>query len=108
MSKSQLPLLVGLTAAGGVGYYLYQSGGQPKVAEKRFESQPAPLTIPFPARATRTSVSRARNAYQVNTLQVTSIRQLLRSKASCLAAVWMLRRRAGNLARRLVPRLTPL
>ncbi len=43
-----------------------------------------------------------------NFLQVTSIRQLLRSKASCPAAVWMLRRRAGNSARRLVPRLTPL
>ncbi|KAH8900997.1 hypothetical protein GQ53DRAFT_740154 [Thozetella sp. PMI_491] len=38
MSKSRLPLLVGVTAAGGVGYYLYQAGGQPKVAEKQFES----------------------------------------------------------------------
>lgn len=38
MSKSRVPLLLGLTAAGGVGYYLYQAGGQPKVAEKQFES----------------------------------------------------------------------
>jgi hypothetical protein len=28
----------GLAAAAGVGYYLYQSGGSPKVAEKKFES----------------------------------------------------------------------
>lgn len=35
--KSQLPLLLGLTAAGGVGYYLYTAGGNPKVAEKQFE-----------------------------------------------------------------------
>jgi len=33
-----MPLLLGLTAAGGVGYYLYQSGGNPKVAEKQFEA----------------------------------------------------------------------
>jgi len=38
MSRSQLPLYLGLTAAGGVGYYMYQAGGRPKVAEKRFES----------------------------------------------------------------------
>jgi hypothetical protein len=35
--KSQLPLLLGLTAAGGIGYYLYTAGGNPKVAEKQFE-----------------------------------------------------------------------
>lgn len=35
--KSQLPLLLGLTAAGGVGYYLYNAGGNAKVAEKDFE-----------------------------------------------------------------------
>jgi hypothetical protein len=35
--KSQLPLLLGLTAAAGVGYYLYTAGGNPKVAEKQFE-----------------------------------------------------------------------
>jgi hypothetical protein len=38
MSRSRLPLILGLTAAGGVGYYLYTAGGNPKVAEKKFES----------------------------------------------------------------------
>ncbi|KAK1770967.1 hypothetical protein QBC33DRAFT_566425 [Phialemonium atrogriseum] len=38
MSRSRAPILLGLTAAGGVGYYLYTSGGRPKVAEKQFES----------------------------------------------------------------------
>jgi len=38
MSRSRLPLALGLTAAGGIGYYLYQAGGQPKAAEKQFES----------------------------------------------------------------------
>jgi len=36
--KSKLPLALGLTAAGGVGYYLYTAGGNPKVAEKQLES----------------------------------------------------------------------
>ncbi|RFU27921.1 hypothetical protein B7463_g8400, partial [Scytalidium lignicola] len=36
--KSNAPLLIGLTAAGGVGYYLYKAGGDPKAAEKKFES----------------------------------------------------------------------
>jgi len=31
-------LYVGIAAAGGVGYYLYTAGGNPKVAEKQFES----------------------------------------------------------------------
>ncbi|OIW23651.1 hypothetical protein CONLIGDRAFT_137691 [Coniochaeta ligniaria NRRL 30616] len=38
MSRSRAPLALGLAAAGGVGYYLYTSGGKPKVAEKQFES----------------------------------------------------------------------
>ncbi|KAL1869991.1 hypothetical protein VTK73DRAFT_2861 [Phialemonium thermophilum] len=38
MSRSRAPLYLGLAAAGGVGYYLYTSGGKPKVAEKQFES----------------------------------------------------------------------
>lgn len=29
--------LAGGVAAAGAGYYLYQSGGSPKVAEKQFE-----------------------------------------------------------------------
>ncbi len=35
--KSNTALYVGLAAAGGVGYYLYTAGGNPKVAEKQFE-----------------------------------------------------------------------
>ncbi|KDN61145.1 hypothetical protein CSUB01_00826 [Colletotrichum sublineola] len=38
MSKSKAPLYLGLTAAGGVGYYLYSAGGNPKAAEAKFES----------------------------------------------------------------------
>lgn len=37
MSRTRAPLFLGLAAAGGVGYYLYGAGGNPKVAEKRFE-----------------------------------------------------------------------
>ncbi|KAF4630775.1 hypothetical protein G7Y89_g7360 [Cudoniella acicularis] len=36
--KSRVPLYLGLGAAAGVGYYLYNAGGSPKVAEKQFES----------------------------------------------------------------------
>ncbi|KAE9377886.1 hypothetical protein N431DRAFT_479033 [Stipitochalara longipes BDJ] len=36
--KSNTLLYVGVAAAGGVGYYLYTAGGNPKVAEKNFES----------------------------------------------------------------------
>jgi hypothetical protein len=33
------PLLLGAAAvAGGAGYYFYKAGGDPKVAEKAFES----------------------------------------------------------------------
>lgn len=39
MSKSRAPLALGAAALGSVGYYLYQAGGQPKVAEKKFESR---------------------------------------------------------------------
>ena len=38
MSKSRMPLVLGLGAAGGVGYYLYSAGGNPKAAENKFES----------------------------------------------------------------------
>lgn len=41
MSKSRMPLLIATAAAGGVGYYLYNAGGDPKVAEKKFESTSA-------------------------------------------------------------------
>ncbi|KAI9054095.1 hypothetical protein LZ554_001266 [Drepanopeziza brunnea f. sp. 'monogermtubi'] len=36
--KSRVPLFAGLVAAGGVGYYLYNAGGNPKVAEKQVEA----------------------------------------------------------------------
>ncbi|CAL3971311.1 hypothetical protein PZA11_007831 [Diplocarpon coronariae] len=36
--KSRAPLFIGLAAAGGVGYYLYNAGGNPKVAEKQAEA----------------------------------------------------------------------
>jgi hypothetical protein len=47
--KSRVPLAVGLTAAAGVGYYLYQSGGNAKVAEKKFEGKPARHPLPRPS-----------------------------------------------------------
>lgn len=34
---------LGLAAIGGVGYYLYSAGGNPKVAEKQFEGIPRSL-----------------------------------------------------------------
>ena len=37
MSKRVLQV-GGTAAAAGIGYYLYQAGGSPKVAEKQFES----------------------------------------------------------------------
>lgn len=39
MSRSRVPLFLGLGAATGVGYYLYNSGGNARVAEKQFESE---------------------------------------------------------------------
>ena len=36
MSRRGVTVL-GLAAAGGVGYYLYNAGGDPKVAEKNFK-----------------------------------------------------------------------
>ncbi|KAL7623471.1 hypothetical protein AAE478_007153 [Parahypoxylon ruwenzoriense] len=37
-SKSRLPLAVGLTAAGGIGYYLYRAGGETKITQKKAET----------------------------------------------------------------------
>ena len=45
--RSQLPLFLGLTAAGGVGYYLYSAGGSPKAAEKQFEGMSSHPTTTF-------------------------------------------------------------
>lgn len=39
MSRSRMPLILGLGAAGGVGYYLYSAGGNPKVAQKKAEGE---------------------------------------------------------------------
>jgi len=41
-AKSRVPLALGITAAGGVGYYLYNAGGSPRAAEKQFESEYCP------------------------------------------------------------------
>ncbi|KAJ6789641.1 hypothetical protein PWT90_08273 [Aphanocladium album] len=38
MSKSRMPLVLGLGAAGGIGYYLYSAGGNTKAAQNKFES----------------------------------------------------------------------
>ncbi|KAI1773574.1 hypothetical protein F4818DRAFT_443412 [Hypoxylon cercidicola] len=38
MSRSRAPLAFGLAAAGGIGYYLYSAGGDPKVAQKKAEA----------------------------------------------------------------------
>jgi hypothetical protein len=44
MSKARTPLILGIAAAGGVGYYLYNAGGNAKAAEKQFESK---FSFPF-------------------------------------------------------------
>lgn len=36
--RSRVVPILGVVAAGGVGYYLYAAGGDPKLAEKKFES----------------------------------------------------------------------
>ncbi|PKS07540.1 hypothetical protein jhhlp_006144 [Lomentospora prolificans] len=43
MSRSRLPTYLGVAAAGGVGYYLYKSGGNPKVAGQQAKRM---LTLP--------------------------------------------------------------
>ncbi|KAJ2977605.1 hypothetical protein NUW58_g7760 [Xylaria curta] len=37
MSRSRMPLILGGTAAAGIGYYLYTAGGDGKVAQKQAE-----------------------------------------------------------------------
>lgn len=53
MSKSRMPLVLGLGAAGGIGYYLYSAGGSPKAAENKFESTSSlsQRRLCFPARS---------------------------------------------------------
>ncbi|KAH6609544.1 hypothetical protein Trco_002890 [Trichoderma cornu-damae] len=38
MNRSRMPLILGLGAAGGIGYYLYSAGGNVKAADDKFES----------------------------------------------------------------------
>ncbi|KAI1812634.1 hypothetical protein GGS20DRAFT_522791 [Poronia punctata] len=38
MSRSRAPLVIGGTAAAGIGYYLYTAGGNSKVAQKQAEA----------------------------------------------------------------------
>ncbi|KAI1416155.1 hypothetical protein F5Y13DRAFT_128287 [Hypoxylon sp. FL1857] len=47
MSKSRLPLVLGLTAAGGIGYYLYSAGGDTKVAQKQAEADAHRVSAQF-------------------------------------------------------------
>lgn len=48
MSRNGLTV-AGLAVAGGVGYYLYSAGGDPKVAQKNLEgSIQAPPKLPTP------------------------------------------------------------
>lgn len=37
MSRARIPLVLGGTAAAGIGYYLYTAGGDGKVASKQAE-----------------------------------------------------------------------
>jgi hypothetical protein len=39
MSNNRVILGLGAAAAGGVGYYLYTAGGDPKVAQKQAEGK---------------------------------------------------------------------
>lgn len=39
MSKSRLPMYLGLGAAGAGGWYLYRAGGDPKKATQKFEGE---------------------------------------------------------------------
>ncbi|RWA10817.1 hypothetical protein EKO27_g4279 [Xylaria grammica] len=41
MSRSRVPLILGGTAAAGIGYYLYTAGGDGKVAQKQAEGNVA-------------------------------------------------------------------
>jgi len=37
-AKTRAPIVLGLTAASGLGYYFYNAGGNPKVAQRQFET----------------------------------------------------------------------
>ncbi|OAP58799.1 hypothetical protein AYL99_06096 [Fonsecaea erecta] len=44
MSSSRGLTVAGLAVAGGVGYYLYNAGGNPKVAQKKLEADASKLS----------------------------------------------------------------
>ncbi|ETN42397.1 uncharacterized protein HMPREF1541_01551 [Cyphellophora europaea CBS 101466] len=46
MSRRGIQLL-GVAAAGGVGYYLYNAGGDPKVAQKKMEADASKASAKF-------------------------------------------------------------
>lgn len=37
MAGRQVGTIAAMVGAGGIGYYLYSAGGDPKLAEKKFE-----------------------------------------------------------------------
>lgn len=45
MAGRRLVPALGVAAVGGVGYYLYAAGGNPKVAEKKFERELTSITL---------------------------------------------------------------
>ncbi|OTB09152.1 hypothetical protein M426DRAFT_316445 [Hypoxylon sp. CI-4A] len=47
MSRSRAPLALGLTAVGGVGYYLYSAGGNTKVAKKQAQADADRVSAQF-------------------------------------------------------------
>ncbi|KAL6415328.1 hypothetical protein AUP68_01877 [Ilyonectria robusta] len=102
MSKSRLPILLGVGAASGVGYYLFQAGGDPRAAENKFESE---------SRRQPPSDQSAPPNMRVLTmfLQATPTEQPPMSRATCPAAHKPTPRRTSRaMARRLEPRLTML
>ncbi|KAI2627404.1 hypothetical protein GGS26DRAFT_139711 [Hypomontagnella submonticulosa] len=47
MSKSRLPLFLGVAGVSGVGYYLYSAGGDTKVAQKKAEADAHRVSAQF-------------------------------------------------------------
>ncbi|KAI1160330.1 hypothetical protein F5B18DRAFT_632957 [Nemania serpens] len=47
MSRARIPLVLGGTAAAGIGYYLYTAGGDGKVASKQAEADAHKLSAKF-------------------------------------------------------------
>ncbi|ODH48568.1 hypothetical protein GX48_05331 [Paracoccidioides brasiliensis] len=53
MSKSRLPMYLGLAAVGAGGYYLYSAGGDPKRATRKFEGERAALKLTYNSSSSR-------------------------------------------------------